>query len=43
MNDAPAKARMRVLAMVPMASLPMFIPERKSWSRVILGSTVCSS
>ena len=43
LREAPAKARMSVLAMVPMASRPMFIPERKSCFEVMLCSTSRSS
>ena len=38
-KDDPAKARIRVLAIVPIASRPIFIPERKSSMAVILSLT----
>ena len=43
LKEAPAKARISVFAIVPMASRPMFIPERNSRPGVIWGSTSLSS
>ena len=42
-SEAPAKARISVFAMVPMASRPMFIPERNSSARVRFGFSSLSS